>query len=334
MIPLRYPRKYYIAAAVLSAVIAIFALTFLWFANVAPGNGSHPVLFELKSGTGVRKAAVDLKSKKLISSAGLFVLYARLTGEGGKLQAGTYRLDNGMSPRTILRKMATGDVYRLLFAVPEGYSVYQVAELLEQKGLLDKNNFLSACFDRSFLARIGIPNGSVEGYLFPGTYDLVGKTTGRDVVAEMVEQFRKVQAPRFDERVKRSGMSWRQVLTIASMIEKEAVIPAERPLIASVFHNRIKKGMRLQSDPTAVYGIRAFAGKVARGDILRRTPYNTYCIDGLPPGPIGNPGPEAIQAVLNPARTPYLYFVAKNDGSHQFSATLEDHNAAVRRFLR
>lgn len=334
MIPLRYPKKYYIAAAALSAAIAVFVLAFLLFANASSGDGSRPVLFELKSGTGVRKAAVELKSRGIISSAGLFVLYARLSGEGGKLQAGTYRLDNGMSPRTILHKMATGDVYRLLFAVPEGYSVYQVAELLEQKGLLGKNDFLSACFDRSFLARIGIPSGSVEGYLFPGTYDLVGKNSGRDVVAEMVEQFLKVQASRFDERVKSSGMSWPQVLTIASMIEKEAMIPAERPLIASVFHNRIKKGMRLQSDPTAVYGIRAFAGKVTKSDILRRTPYNTYFIDGLPPGPIGNPGPEAIQAALNPARTPYLYFVAKNDGSHQFSATLESHNAAVRRFLR
>lgn len=333
MIPLHYLKKWRVAAA-LSAVVAAFALIFLCFANLSPGNGSKPLLFELKSGCSLRKTAADLKSRGLISSAGLFVLYARLTGEGGKLQAGTYRLDNGMSPRAILHKMATGDVYRLLFAVPEGYSIYQVAELLEQKGLLGKNNFLSACFDRPFLTQIGIHGGSAEGYLFPGTYNLVGKTNGREVVAEMVEQFRRMQAPRFDERVKDSGMSWREVLTMASMIEKEAVTPAERPLIASVFHNRIKKGMRLQSDPTAIYGIRAFAGKVTKEDILRRTPYNTYCIDGLPPGPIGNPSPEAIQAALNPARTPYLYFVAKNDGSHQFSVTLEDHNAAVRRFLR
>ena len=150
----------------------------------------------------------------------------------------------------------------------------------------------------------------------------------------MVGQFDRVYGQRFAEGAKAAGLSTRDVITLASLIEKEAVAPAERPLIASVFRNRLRIGMPLQSDPTAVYGIRAFTGSVTKQDIQRNTPYNTYLIKGLPPGPIGSPGSAAIEAVLTPATTSYLYFVARKDGTHQFSVNLEEHNRAVSRYLR
>jgi len=150
----------------------------------------------------------------------------------------------------------------------------------------------------------------------------------------MVSRFRSVYDGKFAAQAKIFGLPQSEILTLASMIEKEAVVPEERPLIASVFHNRMNRKMPLQSDPTSVYGIRAFAGRISRQDILRDSPYNTYRIQGLPPGPIGNPGDSAIEAVLFPARTRYLYFVARKDGTHQFSATLEEHNRAVRLYLK
>jgi UPF0755 protein len=154
------------------------------------------------------------------------------------------------------------------------------------------------------------------------------------LIKQMVKKFHEVYAAEFAERAKESTLDMKKILTLASMIEKEAVEPTERPLIAAVFLNRLQKGMRLQSDPTAVYGIRAFAGRISKQDIMRDSPYNTYLIAGLPPGPIGNPGSGSLEAVLNPARSTYLYFVAKKDGTHYFSSTLGEHNRAVDRYLK
>ena len=212
--------------------------------------------------------------------------------------------------------------------------MFQVAEMLEKRGIFSKESFLKACRDRALLARLGVNAPSAEGYLFPGSYNILPGRSEQDVVREMVQRQRELLQTDFSLKAKKSGISLDALLTLASMVEKEAVLPAELPLIAAVFQNRLSKGMRLQSDPTALYGVRAFAGKVSRDDILRVTPYNTYLIPGLPPGPIGNPGSGAIEAVLSHPAVPYLYFVARGDGSHQFSSDLAAHNAAVRKFLR
>jgi UPF0755 protein len=230
--------------------------------------------------------------------------------------------------------MVAGDVYAQKFAVPEGYSTFQIAELLEQRKLFSKNAFLSACNNPSLLGQLGIEGPSVEGYLHPSTYDITPSMSEVDLVRKMVMQFRKNIGTEFAEKAKALRMTPRQVLTLASMIEKEAVVPDERPLISSVFYNRLKMKMPLQSDPTAVYRLRAFAGRVSKQDLQHHSPYNTYLIQGLPPGPIGNPGKSSIDAALHPARTDFLYFVAKMDGTHHFSTNLADHNLAVRRYLR
>ena len=245
-----------------------------------------------------------------------------------------YRFDDGMRPGEILSKMVAGDVYQRLFALPQGYSMYQVAEMLEQRGIFPREEFLKACRDRSLLRRLKVDAPTAEGYLFPGTYNILPGRTEGDVVQEMVERQLAVLDGEVGARAKKEGISREKLLTLASIVEKEAKLPAEKPLIAAVFENRLKKGMRLQSDPTALYGVRAFAGKVSRDDILRVTPYNTYIIRGLPPGPIGNPGSDAIEAVLDPPQVPYLYFVARGDGSHQFSDTLTAHNEAVHKYLK
>lgn len=317
--------------------VALFLLPLSWFGIFLlrpAGDGTNTRLFDFSEGYSFRKFAGELESSGIISSARLFVVYARMRGADGKVKAGSYQLSDGLSPAEILRRMVAGEIFAYRFAVPEGYSTYQVAELLENRGLFRKEDFLKQCADRALLKDLGIDGKSVEGYLFPSTYSIPPRMDAEGVIRMMVGQFEKVYGQRFAARVKSLGISRRAVITLASIIEKEAVIPAERPLIASVFKNRLDRRMPLQSDPTAVYGIRAFSGKVSKQDITRRSPYNTYMIKGLPPGPIGNPGGEAIEAVLVPATTNYLYFVAKKDGSHFFSATLEEHNRAVRKYLR
>jgi len=253
----------------------------------------------------------------------------RLRGDAHRLQAGEYRFSDNMTPDKILNKIVSGDVDYRKFTLPEGYSVYQAAELLEQKGYFKKDVFLQKCRDRVLLQRFGLKESSAEGYLYPATYNLSRDESEEQLLQQMIGQFNKAYAA-----LGESGYSRHEVVTLASMIEKEAVSSKEKPLISSVFHNRLRIGMPLQSDPTAVYGVRAFTGKVSKADIQRHSPYNTYLNKGLPPGPIGNPGRDAVLAAMNPAKTDFLYFVARQDGTHQFSRNLAEHNRAVVRYLR
>jgi UPF0755 protein len=328
-------RRIILAVGVLVlGLTTLFSLRFAFFLTTPAGSGRNVQMLDFEQGTSLTRIAAELEGKGIIGSSRLFRIYARMRGSGARVKAGTYLFNDAMTAPEILHKLVSGDVYVHRFAVPEGYSIYQVGELLDGRKLFSRQEFLRQCADRPLLKELGIDGPSVEGYLYPSTYDINPKMTVTDVIRLMVGQFSKVYDQKFAARAKASGMDRREILTLASMVEKEAVDAAERPLIASVFHNRLKKGMPLQSDPTAVYGVRAFSGKVSRADILRPSPYNTYQIRGLPPGPIGNPGSSAIEAVLNPATTRYLYFVARKDGTHQFSVTLDEHNRAVQQYLR
>lgn len=310
-----------------------FLLWYLACLFYPPGNGSQVLDVSFPQGSGIRRLAEELKAGGIIRSSWHFRLVARLRGQVRQLKAGDYRFNDAMTPGVILRKVVDGDVDYRRFSLPEGYSIYQAAELLEQKGYFKREAFLGACRSPGYTARLGGVD-SVEGYLFPATYDLPLTGTPEQLIGRMLEHFDKKFAGLPQEAVTGSGLTRHQLVTLASLIEKEAVVSGEKPLISSVFHNRLRIGMPLQSDPTAVYGVRAFSGKVTREDIERKSPYNTYLIKGLPPGPIGNPGLDALQAALNPGETPYLYFVARQDGTHQFSRTLEEHNRAVVRYLR
>lgn len=320
----------FIVAAIRSFLIVLLSW-YLLCLFIAPGNGSVVRDISFPAGTGIRKLAQEMKAGGVIRSSWHFVLLTRLRGEAHRLKAGEYRLNDAMTPDVILRKFAAGDVDYRKFSLPEGYSIYQAAELLEQKGYFKREAFLAKCADRELLTRLAINGTSVEGYLYPATYNLSRGGNEEQLIAQMVGQFNKKYS---ELPAGKAAFSRHELVTLASLIEKEAVSPEEKTLISSVFHNRQRIGMPLQSDPTAVYGVRAFSGTVTKRDIQRPSPYNTYLIKGLPPGPIGNPGLDALRAARQPADTPYLYFVARQDGTHHFSRTLQEHNRAVDRYLR
>lgn len=317
-------------------VLLISLLWYFFCLFISPGNGAVVRDVSFPSGSGIRKLANELKAGGVIRSSWHFILLTRLRGVTYRLKAGEYRFSDDMTPDVILKKIVDGDVSYPKFTLPEGYSIYQAAELLEQKGYFSRGSFLKKCRDKTLLLSLELNEGSAEGYLYPATYIIYNLREGigeEQLIKQMVIQFKKVYAGlKSDEKT--HWFSRHEVLTLASIIEKEAVDPKEKPLISSVFHNRLRIGMPLQSDPTAVYGVRAFSGKVSKQDVLRPSPYNTYLSKGLPPGPIGNPGRDAIHAAVSPAKTDFLYFVARLDGTHQFSRTLAEHNRAVTRYLK
>jgi UPF0755 protein len=319
-----------------SAARLILLICLLWYLAclfIPPGHGAVLRDISLPPGSGVRKLANELKAGGVLRSSWHFVLMTRLRGDAYRLKAGEYRISDDMTPDKILRKIVAGEVDYRTFTLPEGYSIYQAAELLEQKGYFRKDAFLEKCRDRSLLARLGLDENSAEGYLYPATYNIARDGNEEQLLTQMIGQFTKgYAAVTVGDGAPR--LSRHEIVTLASIIEKEAVSSDEKPLISSVFHNRLRIGMPLQSDPTAVYGVRAFSGKVSKADIQRPSPYNTYLNRGLPPGPIGNPGKDAVQAALHPARTEFLYFVARQDGTHQFSRNLAEHNRAVQKYLR
>ena len=327
-------KKLLAAAVIVILLVTLPAAGIVLSLNRPAGDGKNERIVAFAEGSSFRKFARELEAAGIIANAGLLVTYARVRGIDAKVKAGSYLLSDGLSPAEILRRMVAGEVFAYRFAVPEGYSIYQIAELLESRGIFEKGPFLKECTNRKLLKDLGIGGTSVEGYLFPSTYSIPPDMTEEGLIRMMVGKFNKVYGEQITERARSLALTERAVITLASIIEKEAVVPSERPLIAAVFFNRLRKGMPLQSDPTAVYGVRAFAGKVTKQDIRRRSPYNTYLIQGLPPGPIGNPGRGAIEAVIAPSTSNYLYFVARKDGSHAFSTTLEEHNRAVRTYLK
>src|SRR6266702_535 len=315
----------------ISLLISLFWYLLCLFSS--PGHGSVVCNISFPPGSGIRKLAGELKAAGVIRSSWQFVLMTRLRGDAHRLKAGEYRFSDDMSPDRILDKIVSGEVDYQKFSLPEGYSVYQAAELLEQKGYFKKDVFLEKCRDTALLQRLGLKETSAEGYLYPATYNLSRGGSVEQLLEQMVGQFNKAYAT-IEAGAGAGRFSRHEMVTLASMIEKEAVSAEEKPLISSVFHNRLRLGMPLQSDPTAVYGVRAFSGRVSKADIQRRSPYNTYLNKGLPPGPIGNPGRDAVQAAMNPAKTDYLYFVARQDGTHQFSRNLAEHNRSVVRYLK
>lgn len=228
--------------------------------------------------------------------------------------------------------MVEGKVYLHKLTIPEGLNLQQIAALVAQAGFGNEFGFLMAAANISFVQEKGIDAETFEGYLFPDTYYFPGKARPEIIITAMVQRFWTVFTPEWKKRCRELGFSIHEMVTLASIIEKETGAADERPVISSVFHNRLKKRMRLESDPTVIYRIKDFDGNLTRRDLNAPDPYNTYRIRGLPPGPIANPGHESLKAALYPADTPYLYFVSKNDKTHHFSADIEEHNRAVRKY--
>ena len=295
-------------------------------------RNSTPINIQIPKGSSFVKITNILSEAGLIQHKLSFHFFARLKDAPRHIRSGEYELTSSMAPSVILDKLIRGEIKGYRVPVPEGTSIQKIADDLAEQGLVDGKKFVKLCSDKSFLYSLGVQGRTAEGYLFPETYILTKSMDEKEIIALMVEQFRKRITPDMVRRAQELGFTLDQILTIASIIEKEAKLKDEKPLIAAVFYNRLKISMRLQSDPTAVYGLPAFDGNITREHIRKSTPYNTYQIDGLPPGPIANPGLDSIMAALYPAQVNYIYFVSRNDGSHQFSTTLSQHNAAVAHF--
>jgi len=290
--------------------------------------------FEIETGDALGPLARELERAGLIRSARAMGLLARWQQRAGRLHVGEYEISPSMSPDAILDVITTGKVKLHMVTVPEGLRASEIAVRLEAAGLAEAAPFLEVVQDPAFAASLGIPEPSLEGYLYPDTYRMARGLPPGDVARAFVEQFHRVWAeiaPMAEER----GLDMHQVVTLASIVEKETADPSERPLIAAVFLNRLEKGMRLETDPTVIYGITDFDGNLKKRHLLDDSnPYNTYKIRGLPPGPIANPGVEALRAVVSPADTDYLYFVSRNDGTHYFSPTYREHVEAVNRYQK
>ncbi|HIJ89770.1 MAG: endolytic transglycosylase MltG [Desulfobulbaceae bacterium] len=295
------------------------------------GGDLHILIPPKTSLAGIEKILVE---NGVIPPGRGFYCLARLSRLSQRLQAGEYLFTPGQTPYQILRILAAGATVRWSVTIPEGSNIYQLAEILAKGGWGERNLFLELMRDPEILARYGVRGASLEGYLFPDTYQLLRGQNPREIIGLMVERGRRVRQELGDLRDNPLGLSPHEVLTLASIVEKETAAPEERPLIAGVFMNRLRHNMRLQTDPTVIYGLADFDGNLTRKHLETSTPYNTYLINGLPPGPIANPGRASIAAVLHPAPESYLYFVSKNDGTHYFSHDLAEHNRAVLKYQK
>ncbi len=287
---------------------------------------------EIKSGSSFTRIATQLESASVISDVRLFTLLARWREATGQVHAGDYLFETAATPDEILARLVAGDIRKYQVTIPEGFNLKEIAARLEKAGVGTAEEFLSLCQSRSFLNDLNIKATTLEGYLFPETYTYTTSTTPKQFLRTMVEQLKENLSSDLLKNAEALGLNQHQLLTLASIIQKEAGNVMEMPLISSVFHNRLKRGIPLQADPTVIYGIANFDGNITRKHLRTPTPYNTYTIRGLPPGPITSPGQFALHAAANPAQGKDIYFVAKGDGTHEFNATLKAHNRAVRRY--
>ena len=312
--------------------VAAFLLDLHYYAEQPAGLESDEVVVDIPVGQPFKKTTQILFKSNIINRPFKFNLVARLKGFDKRLKAGEYVLCACMSPLQILEKLAKGEVKLYKITIPEGFNIYQIAELIAGNGFDNKSAFIEAASNADLARKYGIEGETFEGYLFPETYYFPKNSTPESIIASMVKQFWLVFGAAWQERSKQLGFSAHQIVTLASIIEKETSNPAERPLISSVFHNRLRMKMRLESDPTVIYGLKDFDGNLKRKHLETATPYNTYKTAGLPAGPIANPGKASLEAALYPADTKFIYFVSKKNKTHHFSTNLEDHNLAVRKY--
>lgn len=310
------------------------------YSRQRPTDQANEVIYELETGKSFMTIANELEKLNVITHAKLFSWFAKLKGQRSQIKAGEYSLNTSMTPDQVLQVITSGKSIEKPFTVAEGLNIFEIADLVEKTGKASREEFLKLVRDKEFIRQVlGEDVDTLEGYLFPETYMLNKKTTIKELIQKMVERFKIV----FTEVYKNQNdmpvpLSKKEIVILASIVEKETGASSERPTIASVFYNRLQKKMKLQTDPTIIYGKAIETGKyeinITHQDLVAESRYNTYFIPGLPPGPIANPGKEAMLAVLHPAQTEYLFFVSKNDGTHVFSSDLKAHTNAVNQFQK
>ncbi len=312
-----------VGAFVLAVVIAWF---YLW---VSPAPKlTPPSAISIEKGESFRAIARRLKNGGVVRSSTALLIYGELTGTARRIQPGDYEFKGGERIPDVMRHLVNGDFVSIVITIPEGLTIHQIAERVAATGLVCQPDFENAAHDGPLIRALGLMPLGAEGYLFPATYKFSPRAKVKDVLSAMLMRFFEVLTPQAEQRMFDLGLTPREMVTMASIVEKEAKIPGERKLIASVFYNRIRLGMPLQSDPTAEY---SFEGESESAAAAVRVPstFNTYSFAGLPPGPIANPGQRSIEAALYPAKSDYLYFVARDDGTHVFSKSYEEHQRAI-----
>ncbi len=313
-------------------ILSLFAYQMHKFIQTPADDQKQVISFTITPGQSLNQVAANLEKKRLISNLSQFKLYVRYKKATTQLRAGEYELSSAQTPAQILDQLLKGKVRLYRLTIPEGLNMDEIALLVQQTNSCDPMEFLSLCADTDFIKTQKVDSHSLEGYLYPDTYFFPKNTTCRQILQKLVATFHKTYTKKWKERTKEIGFTVHEIVTLAAMIEKETGDASERPLISSVFHNRLKKNMRLESDPTVIYGDKEFDGRIRTRHLRRITPYNTYQIRGLPLGPIANPGSLALKAALYPDVSQYLFFVSKNDTTHHFSTTFSEHNKAVRKY--
>ena len=295
------------------------------------GEGSGPKLpVQVPPGASFAQITDSLTARGIVGNDTFFRLYARVKGADSRVRPGTYGFQKGESWDAILDDLKEGRVMTAKLVVPEGFSLDKIAKRIAEVSKRDSATILDILTDSGVAKKFGVPGPTVEGYLYPATYDFPIGVHPDTVIARMVSIYKKYWTPARQARADSIKMSEREVITLASIVEKEAKRPEEMPTIASVYHNRLRIGIPLQADPTVQYALGSHRARLLYRDIraAKDNPYNTYVIRGLPPGPIGSPSERGIDATLYPAQTKFLYFVARSDGSHVFTNSLQEHNRA------
>lgn len=333
-------RYHYRKIALLAIFLFVFLVTCLagWYFSYtfseAPATSEKEVIVSIPPGTSVKRIASILAEAGLIKEDIRFLLLAKFSGLGKKLQAGEFKIETNALPKEVLFALATDKPVTYKITIPEGLNVFEIASLLEKRKWSTVENFLSLTQDATFIEELGLKGlQKLEGYLFPDTYYFTrSDLRAKKIIKKMVDRFNVVWQEL--SAAETTTPDREKTVILASIVEKETGSPDERGLIAGVFLNRLNLGMKLQSDPTVLYGLTDGAEKITKKHLKQNTPYNTYVIKGLPVGPICNPGAQALGAVLSPETSKYLYFVSKNDGTHKFSANLREHNKAVIKYQR
>ena len=314
------------------AGVGLLALKFL---NEPPSSQSESTTFEVRPGESFKQISRRLEEQGLVTSATKLRIYARLMGLSQRVRVGEYAIRKDARPEELMTIVTSGKSIEYSITVQEGFNIFEIGDLLERQGMIKKSEFMALVQDPAFVKELlGEAHPSLEGYLFPETYHITKFTGAKGLIKMMVDRFKENYAKL--QIASGWSLSRHQTVTLASIIEKETGAPEERAIISSVFWNRLKKKMRLQTDPTVIYGVwqknGVWGGNIKRDDLLTPSKYNTYLNEGLPYGPISNPGLEALRATLAPAQTEFLFFVSRNNGTHIFSKEYSQHQKAVGQF--
>ena len=319
-----------IAISVLSGMLVYYAIILLW----PQSDIDDAVSISISKGSTLIDISTELYNKKVIKNRSSFILAVKMLGYEKDIPAGKFNIDNVSTNYSLVNKLINSVNISKKVTILEGWSINEIAEKLHSSLKIDKKSFLNASKNKALLNKWDIKSTSFEGYLFPNTYQFAEDVSPIKIIDKMVSEYKKNVTKKMYDRMSKINLSENEVLTLASIIEGEAIYDSERPTISGVYHNRLKKGMRLQADPTIQYIIDDSPRRLLNKDLKIKSPYNTYLNHGLPPGPINNPGLESIKAALYPEEIDFLYFVAKGDGYHTFSKTEKEHNKAKRAFQK